>query len=700
MKRKPSKILTDSQMTEIAFRKIDHAIKEAASLERFRGEIYDYARTFELGTGYKIPSGTVCRNCAKLGMAECRHFEIETARQLIGPFKAIRDPNVRTMMLLKATQNMGSFCWDMSLHYLIVHSQYTKIIVYLESEEKALGYSKRRLMPTLKANPDIAKLLPTGGARFNDTFTEIIFTNGKMIKVCSLNESNTASETWEVVIIDEGWLSGTTGLMQRAVDRAKQVADKKIIIIGQAGSQDEDQHKFWERLNKIVPLTFACPCCGGRQKFEITRQRPDDYQPLPILNKVIAGILIPAEPPKPGTYCGLKVEKRFSDITDPTEMKSIAALTVNECEFCGCQMPDTPALRKLIASTYDQDYQVAGVTPEGFDVGFWNPDPASITIPYAETMLAYMQAKIAQEKLGNINPLKEFYINRWATAWSQDMSGRAPERIGATIYDIDPDKKIEEGTVRISSIDFQLNGTHLPYQAWEIGKDLRPKLLHCEWIKPSIEGLSDSEAREFCKARARELNKQWKIENQNCMIDSAHRPDLVLEWCAEDAVLARIKDNYGRPAMKWISYGALVGDERASYKWSHPGRAPTFARFSLYTWTYVEAIKDGRRVKIAIHRRMWSNPSIKEIAQRFRDGDSAPKIEVHEKFLRDTTKNGFWAQMNSEHLVPWKGRPGKMRWDNEGRPNHFFDCFCQMVVRMDELGMLVFAGNPQSEDAT
>ena len=209
-------------------------------------------------------------------------------------------------------------------------------------------------------------------------------------------------------------------------------------------------------------------------------------------------------------------------------MKGIAAGTVNECEFCGCQMPDTPKLRKLIASTYGQDYQVAGVTPENFDVGFWNPDPASITISYAETMLAYMQAKIAQDKLGNIGALKEFYINRWATAWSQDMSGRAPERIGATIYDLDPDKK-QDGSVRISSIDFQLNGTHLPYQAWEISEGRRPRLLHWEWIKPAIEGLPDSEAREFCKNRARELNKEWKIEPQNCMIDVAHRPDLVRE---------------------------------------------------------------------------------------------------------------------------------------------------------------------------
>ena len=694
MKPKRTKVLTDVQMTEIAFRQIDHAINEAAAQERFRGEIYDYARTFELGTGYKVPSGTVCRECEKLGIPECRHFEIETARQLIGPFKAIKDQNVRTMMLLKATQNMGSFCWDMSLHYLIVHSQYTKIICYLESEEKALGYSKRRLMPTLKANPDIAKLLPTGLARFGDTYTEILFTNGKMIKVCSLNESNTASETWEVVIIDEGWLSGTTGLMQRAVDRAKQVADKKIIIIGQAGSQDEDQHKFWERLNKIVPLTWACPCCGGRQKFEITRQRPDAFVPLPILNQ-IPGIIIPTEPPKPGTYCGLKVEKRFSDITNPIEMKGIAAGTVNECEFCGCQMPDTPKLRKLIASTYGQDYQVAGVTPENFDIGFWNPDPASITISYAETMLAYMQAKIAQDKLGNIGALKEFYINRWATAWSQDMSGRAPERIGATIYDLDPSKKFPGELVRISGVDFQFNGTHMPYEAWAIGDGQRPRLLAAEWIKPPT-GFNDFQAREFCKNRVRAFNKEWGIEQQNCVIDCAHRPDLVREWAAEDATFAKIRQGT-RITNKWISYNLLIGDDRLSYKWANPGRAATWERFKQKEQVLVDVIKDGRRVRIPILHRLWSNPSIKTIAERWRDGDGAPKIEVHEKFLADKSKDGFWAQMNSERLTPWKGRPGKFRFDNEGKPNHFWDIFCMVIVRMDELGYLNSFGPPQED---
>jgi hypothetical protein len=53
--------------------------------------------------------------------------------------------------------------------------------------------------------------------------------------------------------------------------------------------------------------------------------------------------------------------------------------------------------------------------------------------------------------------------------------------------------------------------------------------------------------------------------------------------------------------------------------------------------------------------------------------------------------------MTSERLLPWKGRPGKMRWDNEGRPNHAWDGFCQIIERLDELGMLVSFNKPEED---
>jgi hypothetical protein len=221
--------------------------------------------------------------------------------------------------------------------------------------------------------------------------------------------------------------------------------------------------------------------------------------------------------------------------------------------------------------------------------------------------------------------------------------------------------------------------------------------LHYEWIKPAMSGLSDQESRAQVKARVRELNREWGIEQQNFMIDAGHRPDLIREWAAEDAAFGKMKLG-GRIVNKWITYGLLVGDDRISYRWPHPGRKATLERFKQYDWTDVDCIREGKRVRIPVHSRLWSNTSIKDIATRWRDGDGAPKIEVHEKFLRDNTPEGFWKQMTSERKLPWRGRPGKERYDNEGRPNHAWDGFCQVMVRMDELGYLNNFGPPADEE--
>lgn len=686
----------------------------------FRGGIEDYARSIELGAGYVLPDGHVCRSCSAAGLLQCRHFEIDTCRQLVGPFAALADDNVRTVMVLKAVQTLGSITWDMTLHYMLVHTQFKKIKVFIDSIEKATRYCDDRLMPTLTANPDISPMLPSGPDRHDATKTAIYFANGKSIEILPLNESSASSLTADAVVIDEGWEHGSDGLMQKAIDRAKQVSYRKIFIVGQAGNKDEDQDRIWRGLHKRVPVTFACPCCGGRQEFNLTRARPEDFVPRvvgqrfqPVLPDVIElqdgsnrtgkmhcpttpqyELPFPIEAPKPGTFWGLKVARRFSEIENEEEIKAVAATTVFECYHCGFEIPDTKAMRRAMMATYEQDYQVNGRTPPDFTVGFWNPDPASVTIPFSQTMYEYIVAKLTHDKLGNRKPLEDFYKNRWATAWNEDISAKSPERPSASLYDVT--EKIPGEKCRISATDIQFKLTHMVYLAVAVGDGVPPRLLHYEWIKPPT-GLTDQAAGEFCKNRVRALDKEFGIQQQNSMKDAAHEPGLIREWAAEDAVWAKmLKGN--RISWGWAAYGLLMGDDRMSYLWKHPGRKDTWERFKQFHWHKVDAIKAGQRVKVDVHHRLWSNPSIKEIAERWRDGSGAPKLEIHEQWLKDTSKEGLWSQLNAERKIPWKGHPGKLHYNNEGRPNHAFDCWCMIVVRMDELGYLNSFGPPPAEE--
>lgn len=403
---------------------------------RFRGEIYDYARSIWLGNGYEVPPSNLCRNCRAKDISACRHFEIDTARQLIGPFKALRDPNVPLVMQQKAAQTLGSLVWDLWAHYLLVHTDYTRIIIFLENDQKAKLYCDSRLMPTLKANPDISPFLPSGADRFDDKKTDIILTNGKMIRVCGLNETNASSLTWQVVIIDEGWQHGRDGLQQKAMDRNKQVANKKTFIVGQAGKAKEDQDMVWQRVRQ-VPVTWACPCCLGRQQFGAhgpSLERPSaGFVPREIVNtEFISGQgpdKLPLLPPVqlPGTYAGLQVTKSFSEIKSSSEIMAVAATAFLECYFCGSQLPDTTALRWRLMKSYEQDYLTGadGVkndfVPAGTEIGFWMPEPCSITIPFRDTMKEYIVAKKAQSERGHFTALETFYMSRWAMAWDENM---------------------------------------------------------------------------------------------------------------------------------------------------------------------------------------------------------------------------------------------------------------------------------------
>lgn len=696
----------------------------------YRGSITDYCRTITLGSGYigKWRLTNLCRDCRKTesgnsptvapggamargGLtATCSHFEIDTARHLAGPFAAIEDPNVRLVMLLKAAQTAGSLTWDMAIHWMLVHSRFMRIKVYFcDSDEKAARYCNERLMDTLKNNPDIKPLLPTGAFRFENKQAEIKLLNGKHLIVCSLNESTASSLPADVIIIDEAWLA-KPGMINKAIARTKQQHGYKIVIVSQAGEKGQDMDTLWNSLHARIPLTWACPECGGRQPFELHKKRPDDFvarPPRASASPDAPQVTSPDLPlwtePKPGSYVGFKIDGKISELNTPEEIKAACANTRIECYHCGFEIPDTPAMRRMLNDSYEQEYRLRAVdgalyTPPDYTVGFWNPDPASMFVPFRETMEEYVVAFKANKELGNAIPLRDFYLSRWARAWdAADAMNRISERPGANIYDIDPKKKFPGEKCRISGTDIQFKMTHMVYLAVAVGDGTPPWVLHYEWVKPPA-GLTDHQAAEHCKARVRALDNEFGIEQQNSMKDSAHEPGLVREWAAEDAVWARPGPGK-RPV--WFAYGLLLGDDRPSYKWAHPGRKDTWERFKQYQWHKVPTIKDGKRVLVDVHHRLWSNPSIKEIAERWRDGEGAPKLQIHEKFLTATTgREGLWDQLTSERKIPWKGHPGKLHYNNEGRPNHAWDAWCMIVERMDELGYLNSFGSPPEDVET
>ena len=79
--------------------------------DSFRGEIWENCKRFKLlGGAY-----------SSMPVEQRRHFDIATANHLRGPLKALKDPGVRTVIIIGATQVMKSIVGDIWCPFILEH---------------------------------------------------------------------------------------------------------------------------------------------------------------------------------------------------------------------------------------------------------------------------------------------------------------------------------------------------------------------------------------------------------------------------------------------------------------------------------------------------------------------------------------------------------------------------------------------------
>lgn len=685
---------------------INRAIS-AAGAKVFRGTLAEYARGISLGYGYILPAepksyDNLCRNCRAKGLKTCRHFEIDTCRQLTGPMTALLDHSVPQVMVLKAVQTLGSLIWDLWLHYLIVHSTHYRIKVFIDSAEKVLRYCDERLMPTLRKNPDISCMIPVNGiSRYDATKTSIIFSNGKSVEILALNDSSASSLTADVVAIDEGWEHHSDGLMQKALDRLKQAkssGNTKSFIVGQAGNKNEDQDRIWTKLNKIVRGKWACPNCGGRQTFGEhgpSVLRPNDFKPLIGKTSLI-------EQPKPGTYAGLKVARSFGNANNPEEIIALAKTATLECFYCGYEITDTRSNRRALLETYDQEYRVEGeggwlYTPKDYTVGFWNPDPASETIPFWETMYEYIVAKKAKEDFQNVIPLRDFYQNRWATAWDEKMMREIKARYQEA-YDIQSDWPEEWKGRRLLIVDCQHELQHFWASSWAVSKMGKSRQL---W-RGLVRGFGNESSKSTWTPESKDtpnlcdIQKHFGILHQRVFLDGKYMTEELVEECAKHGHWGKIDGE-----RVWLCWNLLCGSAQKNF--SHAGdqnmklRHPVSDAYQQYPKFKV----DGETVTVEMF--YYAKTAMSQMFARLRDGNGPETL-----FLPETedaeNKHSWTAQINScyahfeqskktgEFTEIWKA-------DKQSTPTHFFDCgtiFCAVLCLWGIAGLINTLPEPKT----
>jgi hypothetical protein len=661
---------------------------------KFKGEIWENARRFRLvGAGYK-----------SMPPEQDGFFDIRTANHCRGPLKALNDPGVRIVFMDKATQTFGSICGDIWIPYLVEHES-DSILCLFEDDPKAKLYASTRCMDTVKQHPTISAMISEviqedGQGRHQIKNTEIKFAGSRLLRIGGLNDGNVSSLSWRFIWISEAWQHKSDGLLKKAIRRADRFEDNcKIFIESQAGPAGEDFAREASGAHQ-VPLTWACPFCGGRQTWECPHEyetpRPVDF--VPIKPRQIAGAQLELwQPPQPGTSAGMKIPPADDGNGTILSLEQRARLAKWECYHCGTLIDDTPELRMKISDSYDQDYTLPPARPglprrTPRQVCFILPREANIKNSFESGALSYLKAKEAQAS-GNEIPLQDWYMSERAVFYSPKLTQTRVAVIVDTVH-TDKDGHIPNESFRSLQVDCQKDlveslrqGKDLTGNFWVIA-EAHDKAggtfgLYRGWVTSWEElfgtvTVTDKGER-IIKGG---LKNKLKIPTRNVAIDGGNWFDIVKEKAAHYRTKETALDGSGREV--WATWKIMVGDDGRGERWDD-GVWRSYWRPKTYMVDTLEP--DGKTwTKIAVQVTRWSNFAVKSILYKLRMGaPGQPKFVALPADAVDAKtaakeKGDFTYENQMNGFALGEDAKGKPKFIELHKQQHYPDDHCMGIV--------------------
>jgi len=696
----------------------------------FRGEIYDYARAIDLQNGYAIKGP----------------FEVEKSRYLIEPFQALRNPYVRQVHVRKAVRVGGSLIADLFVCYIIRWDPGE--LLWLSQDDDAAGkYMDERFIPgCLKRAPGIMEMfnapvgrLPSGGAATGRNWSlqrKQFLLPLMSAQIGGLNEGNVQSLGRRYVIIDEAWMSGQSGLINQAIARTGDYPyTKKILIVGQAGTEGDDEDQQWKRSNQ-AELNFKCPHCHKAQPYEFSRKRDD------------------------GSWAGMRWDT--NDITCPNgrwNYDRVAESARYECFACRRRIEDNSITRRQLNDS--QHYIATRADGEASIVGFHIPQEANADISFGSLVKEYLYAKEQDNEYAYRLPLQLWYQKYRAIPWNPNLT----MDIKRAIYEpYDVVSTWPEEAHRFLLVDCQ--------------KDFKEF-----WAVVRAVALS-GESRQLARRKLEnwdevaKLQAEFHIKDQMVFIDGGYEQTRCAEECVKHGHVGTI--TVGREKKKfWFCWTLLKGsalgtfthtdangikDQRIygrldfidpnigkaktrqvfAYAPPFPGAprstlhapdVPGAPRSTLHAPDVPSSsLRPGRegpqpaspasaesggqrgqgrgpaavvaspqgqsrdraaamRVPVAarVPYYVWSNLHVKDILRRHRDQDHAPKFLSLPDESPDTDVWSYTAQMNSEirdQVYDDRGRKTSIWRPIPRRPNHYWDCEAMFIAVCAIVGII------------
>ncbi len=692
------------------------------SQAKFKGEIWENAARFQLvGAGYK-----------SMPAEQNGYFDIATAMQLRGIFKALNDPDVELIIIVGATQVLKSLAGDIWTIFVVEHESDSMLIIF-EDDPKAKLYVATRLMETVKQHPVIAEMIsgimeedPNGRHRI--AATRIKFSKGRLLEVGGANDGMLSSLSWRFLWGSEPWQwkPGMLGKFKKRADRynGTTAPRRKILLESQAGMADTD-FALEAAAAHPAPLTWACPHCGGRQSWECSSEysvaRSGDFKA--IRPNLPEGQLELWVPPLPGSIAGMKIPEADAGNGRILTAEERARMAKWECYHCGTLIEDSIETRRQIALTYEQEYRIPVLDVSGAHTGryrkpkavcFTLPREANYTNSFESGVLSYLMAKDAQAA-GNDVPLENWYMSERARFYSKRLTQTRVAVITETVA-TDDKGNIPNEKFRALNVDCQKDIV----ESLKQGKDVTG---HFWWVCEATDrqgntymlgrGYATSWEELFGRVRTRlkedgtterivdgGIKNKFRVPTRNVAIDGGNWFDLIKEKAAQYRTMETAQDGSGKKV--WATWRVMVGDDGRGFKWED-NVWRSYWPPKNYQADVLEP--DGKTwLKINLPVTRWSNFAVKSILYKLRVGaPGQPKFVALPAAAVDAKtaakeKGDFTYENQMNGFLLGEDAKGKPKFIELHAQQHYPDCHCMGVVLKMMAG--VVRGESPSGEAT
>lgn len=579
-------------------------------------------------------------------------FDYGVAPMVKDVFHALRDPSVRDVVNMTGVQCLKTLIGELWLLWCIVENPGpTQWLQPTDGEAKE--HAQERFLPLVEGFPVVHRFYTDN--RHDKTTTFLRFQHmtlrmegcgqGNLQRKSIKNQMR--SEVWQADKWKRGRLNEASSRLTQFVHNSKSYTESQPGHVAEL--EVDDMHAAYLAGDQNV-WHFPCLSCGRFQPFHWSHVRED------------------------GSRAGMRWETSERTRRESGEWRwSELVQTVRyECIYCGHAHADDPLTRRRM-------------TVDGRHVAM-NPDAPATVRSFNWGQLAMPNLSWFETRIGGV---KNFLVaNEQAKRGHEKPLIEFFQKVVGEPYD--PDKHIY--TQRLQTVDlmtddsgaFEFQGVKFTHRFMAV--DVQAD--HFWSLVEAYSDRGDSVALEAAQLwtweEVEEMRERHDVKHVDVSVDVSHRRTEVITECA---LHGEEVEHQGR--VYWVCWSALQGDDSESFTCKTKGK-----RVSLpYSWPPVEGdplqglgkrhprakefLGGNTRKSCAIIK--WSNPTIKDVVIRRRDGRAQAVIDVA---VPGEWNKEFTRQLHSQKKVPADGKYASHKWKwVKFRDDHLFDCKCMNTVR-------------------